>query len=67
MSNWHDPDDPMFPLYFEEFIYNDDDKKRRQEHDHRKVDGNSSSNTMYFIQGDKIESIKRTGADANKR
>ena len=33
MSNWHDPDDPAFSFYLDEFIYNDEEKKRRQQHD----------------------------------
>ena len=32
-NNWHDPDDPAFSFFLDEFIYNDEEKKRRQPHD----------------------------------
>ena len=46
MSNWHDPDDPMFPFFLDEFIFNDD-KKRRQRNDTKEPDYGSHDKRPY--------------------
>ena len=52
-SNWHAPDDPAFPFFLDEFIFNDEDKKRRQQHDEfTKRNGNNDQGQRNVIERD---------------